>query len=99
MKDVRITAVRQTVYTDLIDQFEKTLDNPCCVTVGQEWVSVGAQCPEGFCPSAWETLRPFVESLSQGKDDFYGDWMQFPLSAMISCNDGFRPVSFFLKAL
>lgn len=26
-------------------------------------------------------------------------WMKDPRSAMISCNDGFRPVSFLIKAL
>ncbi|MCQ2450240.1 MAG: TIGR04076 family protein, partial [Clostridia bacterium] len=29
--------------------------------------------------------------------DFFDGWMQNPDSAMISCNDGFRPVSFLLE--
>ena len=26
-------------------------------------------------------------------------WMKNPLSAMISCNDGFRPVSFYIEVI
>ena len=33
-----------------------------------------------------------------GENFFYG-WMKNPKSAMISCNDGFRPESFLLEAL
>ena len=31
--------------------------------------------------------------------DFYDGWMKNPHSAMISCNDGFRPVSFLLETV
>ena len=58
-----------------------------------------AQCPEGFCESAWETMRPFVEALARGEGNFYDGWMQNPNSAMLSCNDGFRPVSFYVEVL
>ena len=34
-----------------------------------------------------------------GGGDFYGGWMRDPHSAMISCNDGFRPVSFYIEAV
>ena len=36
---------------------------------------------------------------SAGGGDFYGGWMGDPHSAMISCNDGFRPVSFYIEAV
>ena len=42
-------------------------------------------------------MRPFAEALSRGEGNFYDGWMQNPYSAMISCNDGFRPVSFLLE--
>ena len=38
-------------------------------------------------------------ALSYGAEDFYDGWMKNKKSAMISCNDGFRPVSFLLEAL
>ena len=30
---------------------------------------------------------------------FYDGWMKNPMSAMISCNDGFRPFSFYIEAI
>ena len=99
LRPVRITAMRQTVYSDLMQQFENPIEHTCDITVGQTFVSVDAQRPEGLCESAWESMRPFVESLARGEGNFYDGWMQNPQSAMISCNDGFRPVSFYLETL
>ena len=99
MNQVRITAVRQTVYDDLMAQYENPIEHACDVCVGQQWVSVDGQRPAGLCPSAWDVMRPFVESLARGQGNFFDGWMKNPMSAMISCNDGFRPVSFYLEAL
>ena len=66
---------------------------------GQVFIANGWERPEGFCPSAWDTLSPFVLALSHGAEDFYEGWMKNPRSAMLSCNDGFRPVSFLVEAL
>ena len=33
-----------------------------------------------------------------GEGNFYDGWMKNPMSAMISCNDGFRPFSFYRNA-
>ncbi len=96
---VRITALRQTIYTDLMAQYENPIEHTCDVSIGQQWLSADAQRPEGLCPSAWDVMRPFVESLARGEGNFFDGWMQNPLSAMISCNDGFRPVSFYLEAV
>jgi uncharacterized repeat protein (TIGR04076 family) len=38
-------------------------------------------------------------TLSHGGENFYNGWMKNRKSAMISCNDGFRPVSFLLEAM
>ena len=99
MKKVRITAVRQTEYPDLMARYENPIEHSCDVRIGQQWVSVDGKCPEGFCPSAWDSVRPFAEALARGKGNFFDGWMRNPLSAMISCNDGFRPVSFYLEVL
>ena len=97
--NVKITAVRQTVYEDLMARYENPILHTCDLRVGQTWISRNGECPEGFCSSAWESLRPFVESLARGEGNFYDGWMKNPLSAMISCNDGFRPMSFYLESL
>ncbi len=99
MKKVRITAVRKTEYPDLMARYENPIEHTCDVHIGQQWVSVEGQCPEGFCPSAWDSVRPFAKALARGEGNFFDGWMQNPFSAMISCNDGFRPVSFYLETL
>ena len=99
MKKIKITAVRQTVYEDLMARYENPMEHACDVQVGQVWIANGWQKPEGFCQSAWDTLSPFVLALAHGGRNFYDGWMKNPRSAMLSCNDGFRPVSFYIEAL
>ena len=99
MNKVRITAIRQTVYQELIDQYENPIEHACDIQQGQQWISVNGKCPEGLCPSAWDSMKPFVQSLAQGKGNFFDGWMKNPMSAMISCNDGFRPFSFYIEAI
>ena len=99
MLDVKITALRRTIYTDLMEQYENPIEHPCDVEVGQVWIAKNGQRPQGFCPSAWESMESFVRTLAQGGGNFYDGWMKDPHSAMISCNDGFRPVSFYLETI
>lgn len=99
MKNVRITALRKANYADLSAEYENFLENPCDVTEGQVWISENGEKPDGFCDSAWESMAPFVRELAQGGGNFYDGWMKNPTSAMISCNDGFRPVSFYLETV
>ena len=99
MHKVRITAIRQTVYTDLMSKYENPIEHACDVKENQQWVSIDGKCPDGFCPSAWDSMRPFVESLARGEGNFYDGWMKNPMSAMISCNDGFRPFSFYIEVM
>ena len=94
---IRITAVRKTSYPDLMAKYENPIEHSCDVLEGQEWISVDGQCPEGMCPSAWGSMREFVEALARGEGNFFDGWMKNPMSAMISCNDGFRPVSFYIE--
>ena len=99
MKQVRITVMRITRYEDLMEKYENPIAHACEMRVGQTFLSEDWQKPEGLCDSAWETLSPFVMALAHGAEDFYDGWMKNPRSAMLSCNDGFRPVSFLLEAL
>lgn len=99
MKKVRITALRQTTYPDLMEQYENPLPHPCDVAIGQVFVSVDGQPPEGFCPEAWHSMAPFVQTLAAGGGNFFDGWMKDPHSAVISCNDGFRPMSFLIETM
>ncbi len=99
MKKVRITVMRMARYDDLIQRYENPIEYPCDMREGQVFLADGWQKPEGFCDSAWDTLSPFVMTLACGGEDIYDGWMKNKKSAMLSCNDGFRPVSFLLEAL
>ena len=99
MKTVKITAMRKTCYPDLMEQYENPIEHACTVQIGQSWLSVNGEKPEDFCDSAWESMVSFVKALAAGDGNFYDGWMKNPYSAMISCNDGFRPVSFYLETM
>ena len=99
MPQVRITVIRKADYKDLQALYENPIENHCTVKEGQVWLCDGLSCPDGFCESAWEIVAPFAKVLSEGGGDFYDGWMKNPYSALLSCNDGFRPVSFLLEAV
>lgn len=99
MKDVKITAVRKVEHKDLIDAYENPIEHACDVQVGDVFVSRGGEMPEGMCESAWGSVKQFVLELANGGGNFYDGWMKNPHSAMISCNDGFRPVSFNIETI
>ena len=98
MKKVKITAIRKANYTDLQAIYENAIEHTCDVQEGMVWVSVDGEKTEGMCDEAWKTMREFVEELARGGGNFFDGWMKNPHSAMISCNDGFRPVSFLIEA-
>ena len=99
MKKVKITAVRRTEYPDLMAKYENPIEHTCDVEEGMVWVSENGEKPMGFCDSAWDSVASFVKVLAAGGGNFYDGWMQNPYSAMLSCNDGFRPVSYYLETL
>ena len=98
MKKVKITVMRIACYADLSAKYENPIPHPCDMREGEVFLANGWAKPDGFCDSAWETLSPFVMTLAHGGEGLYDGWMKDPRSAMISCNDGFRPVSFLLEA-
>ncbi len=99
MKKVRITVKKIVTHDDLIEKYENPIEHACQMSLGQTFIANGWERPDGFCSSAWDTVSPFVMTLAHGGGDFYDGWMKNPKSAMISCNDGFRPVSFLLEAM
>ena len=99
MKKVQSTVMKIARYDDLIAQYENPIEHPCDMRLGQVFISIDGQRPSGFCDSAWDSVAPFVMTLAKGGGDFYDGWMKNSYSAMISCNDGFRPVSFLLEAI
>ncbi|MCD8395669.1 MAG: TIGR04076 family protein [Lachnospiraceae bacterium] len=99
MKKCRITAIRVACYKDLMEQYENPISDACNIKEGQVFIANGWKKPDGFCESAWESISPFAMTLACGGEDIYSGWMKNKKSALISCNDGFRPVSFLIEAL
>ena len=99
MKSVKITVLKQTEYKDLMEKYENPIEHTCDLKIGDSFVSVNAQKPENLCDSAWESMEKFVKELAEGGGNFFDGWMKNKHSAMISCNDGFRPVTFYIETI
>lgn len=99
MKKCRITVMKMARYNDLIARYENPMEHACDMELGRVFIANGWEKPEGMCQSAWDSMSAFVMALAHGGENFYDGWMKNPKSAMISCNDGFRPVSFLIEAL
>lgn len=91
--------MKKVLHQDLIDKYENPMEHPCSMEEGQIFIAEGWSKPEGLCDSAWNNMSPFVMALAHGAQNFYDGWMKNPKSAMISCNDGFRPVSFLIEVI
>ena len=99
MKRLKITVMRMARYDDLMAQYENPIEHACDMQLGQVFIVENGQKPQGMCDSAWESMLPFVAELARGGGNSFDGWMRNPHSAMISCNDGFRPVSFYIEVI
>ena len=99
MKKCKITVMKKTQYPDLMALYENPIEHACDLQVGQVFIANGFEKPQGLCESAWESISPYVRVLAHGGGDFFEGWMKNKKSAMISCSDGFRPVSFYIEAM
>ncbi len=98
MRKCKITVMRMAKYEDLMEKYENPIEHTCDLKVGQVFFTDGTR-PNGLCESAWNSMWEFIKVLLQGGGNFYDGWMKNEKSAMISCNDGFRPVSFLIEAI
>lgn len=99
MKRIKITVIRRVYHTDLSAKYESPIEHTCDMQEEQTFISTDAKKPEDLCESAWQSMQSFVMTLAHGGENFYDGWMKNPKSAMISCNDGFRPVSFYIETI
>lgn len=99
MFDVRITVIRKIHHEDLSKLYENPISHACELKEGQVFISKNGEMPEGFCSEAYKSVGEFVKRLASGEENFFDGWMKNRRSAMISCNDGFRPVSFLLERI
>ena len=96
---IKITVMRRSVYPDLMEKYENPIEHACEMVVGDTFISEDWERPEGFCSNAWRCMTPYIETLNAGGGNFYDGWMKDEKSAMISCDDGFRPVSFYIEVI
>lgn len=96
---VKITLVKKTENDDLMLLYEKDMKDPCPYKVGDVYYYFGDKKPEGLCEQAWRSIFPYAFSLYNGSSYLFGEWMKNPCSAMVSCDDGFRPASFYLEVV
>ncbi len=99
MKTVKITVLKKVFHADLAEKYENQIEHACDLKEGQVFYSVEGCRPEGLCESAWDCLISFVHVLACGGGNFYDGWMKNPNSAVLSCNDGIRPVSFLVETV
>ena len=101
MHKVRITILKTTFDSELAREYGAAGLGPCpMMKRGQVFYADYAK-PDGFCDEAWKAIYQYVFALAHGsgKDLFYfGDWIREPGVAIVSCNDGLRPVITKLEA-
>ena len=94
----KITAKKKTEYDDLMKEYELFQDSPCSIKIGDVFYTDGITKPDGLCDSAWNTIVPFIESIIN-KKPLFENWMKDETKAIVSCNDGFRPVTFLIELI
>ncbi len=101
MKKVRITILKTTFDSELAKEFGMIGLGPCpLMKAGAVYYADYAK-PEGFCDEAWKAIYQYVFALAHGAGEnlfYYGDWIRKPGVAIVSCNDGLRPVIMKLEA-
>lgn len=101
MHKVRITILKTTFDSELAREYGAAGLGPCpMMKRGQVFYADYAK-PDGFCDEAWKAIYQYVFALAHGsgKDLFYfGDWIREPGVAIVSFNDGLRPVIMTLDA-
>lgn len=99
VKEISITVMNKMEINNLVKEYENPIKHKCSLQVGQRFITKDGTKPIGMCSSAWMSVEPFVCVFLLGGYDLYDGWMKDKHTAMISCNDGFRPVSFLIKSV
>ena len=94
MKKVKITVLKTMFFEDLAKEYGAEGLTACpFLKEGQVFYADYAR-PDGFCDEAWKAIYQYVFALAHGVNDiwYYNDWIKTPGVAIVSCNDGLRPV-------
>lgn len=101
MNKCKITVLKKYFDQELADEYGVPGLKACpMLQEGQVFYADYAK-PDGLCDEAWKAIYQYAFALSHGADDglfYYGDWIKTPGVAIVSCNDGIRPVIFKIEA-
>lgn len=100
MKKCKITVLKKYFDKELSKQYGVDGLTACPMLKEGQKFYADWECPEGFCNEAWKAIYQYVFALSHGIEDvfYYGDWIKEKGVAIVSCNDGLRPVIFKIEA-
>lgn len=100
MKKVKITILKTTLQEDLAKEYGVEGLSTCPLMSEGEVYYADYAKPEGFCDEAWKAIYQYVFALAHGVQDvwYFHDWIEKLGVAIVSCNDGLRPVIMKLEA-
>ena len=100
MKKVKITILKTTLQEGLSKEYGVEGFSTCPLMSEGEVFYADYAKPDGFCDEAWKAIYQYVFALAHGVQDiwYYKDWIKEPGVAIVSCNDGLRPVIMKLEA-
>ena len=101
MKKVKITILMTTLNEELAREYGAIGIKACPMMKEGDVFMADYAKPEGFCDEAWKAIYQYVFALAHGAGSdlfYYGDWIRKPGVAIVSCNDGLRPVIMKLEA-
>ena len=101
MTKVRITVLKATFDEELAAEYGAEGLAPCPMMKAGQVFLADYDKPKDFCDEAWKAVYQYVFALAHGGGDFtfyFDDWMRVPGCAIVSCNDGLRPVIMKLEA-
>ena len=94
--DTRVTVLKRSQNLEALEQYADHIWQPCeRLTEGQQFVSQGANMPEGFCSWAWCDIQNYVLTLARGGNLLGAK----PGKFVTCCTDGYRPVTLALERL
>lgn len=100
MNKVKITVLKTTFDEELAKEYGVDGLSTCPFhKPGQVFYADYAR-PDGFCDEAWKAIYQYVFAMAHGAPEglwYFGDWIKTPGVAIVSCNDGLRPVIFKLE--
>ena len=100
MKKVKIKILKTTFQENLAKEFGVDGLTTCPLMKEGEVYYADYAKPDGFCDEAWKAIYQYVFALAHGVQEiwYYSDWIKTPGVAIVSCNDGLRPVIMKLEA-